>query len=342
MARCDVKNRKLVCAALVVAAMALLPCAARAGTLATDIIGLFPKEIGEFGYADLKKARQFRWFGQLKQQVLPGRFREFEQFLATAGVDPNTQVDELAWALVPGKLAPRPGQAATTAVPASEQIVGVALGQFQPSAAEAFFEAQNLPTGKARGYTLFAFGSGTGPNDLFFFFLDSNTAAFGHREILERLIEVRSGTEEGLLLNEKFFPLIREANGHGTVWLVLNAAYTRLALQQLVPEASQFPQAAQLTGRLQAMLINVDAGSGLEAKFQAVCKTPNDANLFAAILQGGIMYRRFQESQSNSELATVLDGARIAPRGDRLEIRVALTDDQMNALIQSSTFAVRM
>jgi len=90
------------------------------------------------------------------------------------------------------------------------------------------------------------------------------------------------------------------------------------------------------------MLINVDAGSGLEAKFQAVCKTPNDANLFAAILQGGIMYRRFQESQSNSELATVLDGARIAPRGDRLEIRVALTDDQMNALIQSSTFAVRM
>ncbi len=224
------KNGKLAYAALVVAAMALHPAAGRAGTLPTDIIALFPKEIGEFGYADLKKARQYRWFGQLKEQLLPSHFREFEQFLASAGVDPNTQVDELAWALVPGRLAPRPGQAAAGAVPTGEQIVGVALGQFQPSAAEAFFDAQKLPTTKARGYTLFAFGSGTGSNDLFFFFLDSNTAAFGHRELLERLVEVRFGTEEGLMRNEKFFSLIQEANGHGVVWLALNSAYTRLAL----------------------------------------------------------------------------------------------------------------
>ncbi len=37
---------------------------------------------------------------QLKEQMLPAKFRQFEQFLASAGMDPNTQVEEMAWALV--------------------------------------------------------------------------------------------------------------------------------------------------------------------------------------------------------------------------------------------------
>jgi len=70
-----------------------MPKPARAGRLGTDIIALFPKEIGEFAYADLKKARSQKWFPQLQEQMLPDRFRQFEKFLASAGVDPNSQVD---------------------------------------------------------------------------------------------------------------------------------------------------------------------------------------------------------------------------------------------------------
>jgi hypothetical protein len=333
-------NFKKILVTTLLAAMFLLPRVSRAGTLGTDIIGLFPKDIGEFAYADLKKARQFKWFPQLKQQMLPSRFRQFEQFLASAGVDPNTQVEELAWALIP--TSSRGGSENAPAVPTGEQIVGVALGQFSPAAAEEFFKAQKLPTSKTRGYTLFAFGSGVGPNDLFFFFLDSNTAAFGHRQSLERLIEVRFGTEEGLLRNERFSPLISEANGGGVVWAVLDPAYTRLAMQQLVPETAQFPQAAQLVGKLQALMINVDASSGLDARFQAVCATPEDANTLAALLQAGLLYRRYQEGQTNPDLAKLLEDARITPRGERLEFRVALTDEQMSSLIRRNTFAVKM
>ncbi len=179
-------------------------------------------------------------------------------------------------------------------------------------------------------------------NDLFFFFLDSNTAAFGHRSILEKLIEVRFGTEEGLLRNDRFFPLINEANGRGVVWAVLNPAYTRLAMQQLVPETAQFPQAAQLVRKLQALMITVEAGSGLDARFQAVCNSPEDANTFAALLQAGLLYRRYQESQGNPDLARLLDDARITPRGDRLEVRFALSDEQMLSLIRRNTFQVKM
>src|ERR1700720_618433 len=103
-----------VAVVLIFGAVALFaPQPARANRLGTDIIALFPKEVGEFAYADLKKARTMPWFPQLQQQMLPDRFKQFEKFLATAGVDPNSQVEELAWGLVAEGVSK--GDGATTA-----------------------------------------------------------------------------------------------------------------------------------------------------------------------------------------------------------------------------------
>src|SRR5256714_11063059 len=76
--------RRLAAAGILVALSLAMPKPARAGRLGSDIIALFPKEIGEFAYADLKKARSLKWFSQLQEQMLPDRFRQFEKFLASA------------------------------------------------------------------------------------------------------------------------------------------------------------------------------------------------------------------------------------------------------------------
>jgi hypothetical protein len=332
-------------AAGILAVMALAaPKPARAGRLGPDVIALFPKDVGEFAYADLKKARTLKWFPQLQEQMLPERFRQFEKFLASAGVDPNSQVDELAWALVAASMSGKPEDAASSAaaVPTGEEVVGVALGNFNPGSTESYFKQQKLPTFKARGYTMYAFGTGSGPNDLFFLFIDSNTAAFGHRTLLEKMIEVRFGTEEGLLHNDKFFPLINEANGSGVVWAVLNPAYTRLAMQQLAPEVEQFPEAAKLVARMQNMIINVDASSGVDGKFQAVCGSSEDANTLGQLLQAGFLYKRYQAQKDNPDLAQLLDQARVTPAGDRVMLSMSLSDDQITALIRKNTFALKM
>jgi hypothetical protein len=334
--------RRLAAAALVVAAILAVPKPARAGRLGPDIIALFPKEVGEFAYADLKKARTLKWFPQLQEQMLPERFRQFEKFLASAGVDPNSQVDELAWGLVAEGLSAKTEGTGSSAVPTGEEVVGVALGSYNPSSTEAYFKQQKLPTFKARSYTLYAFGTGSGPNDLFFFFIDSNTAAFGHREILEKMVEVRFGGEEGLLNNDKLFPLINESNGSGVVWAVLGPAYTRLAMQQLAPEVAQFPEAAKLVARMQNMIINVDASGSIDGKFQAVCGSTEDANTLGQLLQAGFLYKRYQAQKDNPELADLLDQARVTPAGDRVTIRLSLSDAQITTLIQKNTFALKM
>jgi hypothetical protein len=304
--------------------------ALRAETVRPDVIGLFPKDVSEFAYADLKAARKFSWYAQLKEQMLPSRFRQFEQFLISAGIDPERQVNELVWAAI------------FPTAETGEQVVGVALGQFNPATTEEFFKAQKLPTAKFRGYTLFAYGSGVGPGDIFFFFLDANTAAFGHRAIVERLIEVRYGAEESLLRNEQMFPLIEETNGRGVAWAVLNRDYTRLGIQQLVPEAAQFPDSGRLLSRLRALTLRIEADGDVETRFQAVCETPEDANVFANLMQAGLVYRSYIEKERNPDLAKMLEEVRVTPRGDRLEVQIKLTEESLLALLKRGTFSVKI
>lgn len=299
-----------------------------ADSLGSDVIAMFPKNMSEFAYADMKKARRLPWFSQLQQQMLPLNFREFEQFLRSAGVDPDTQIDELAW-----------GQSKqTTKHPA--EIVGIALGSFSPNSTEARFAQQKIPHIELHSFKLWAFGSGAGPSDIFFFFLDSNTAAFGQRDVLEQLVNVHFGAAESLLNNSQLYPLINTANGKGMIWAVLDKANTQLALHQLLPQASQFPQASTILNRIRSMEIHIEAEDGADAKFNALCDSEEDASQLAAMLQGGIVLRRYQVQQSDPALAEALSNVAVNASGNSLGVEVAVTNDQLSAMIRERTFAV--
>lgn len=315
---------------LLIAALVAVARPTHAETLSTSVISLFPKDLGEFAYADLKGARKFKWFAQMKDQMLPSRFRQFEQFLTSVGVDPNVQVEELAW-----------GATLPTAEK-GDMIVGVALGQFTPETTATYFKTQKLSTSEYRGFTLYAFGSGSGPSDLCFIYVDANTAAFGHRPVLEKLIEVRFGAEESLLRNDRLYSLIEETNGKSLVWAVLGEGYTRLAIQQLAPETAQFPDAPKLISKMKATLIEIAADRGMDTRFQFVCESPDDANLFAAILEAGLLYKRVQEKQTNPTLAKSLEDAKVSAKADRLEFKLSINEETLADLLKRNTFAVRL
>src|SRR5882724_11239948 len=51
------------------ASLLVAPGATRAQHLGNDTIALFPKNVGEFAYANLKQARTQKWFPQLQEQM---------------------------------------------------------------------------------------------------------------------------------------------------------------------------------------------------------------------------------------------------------------------------------
>ena len=63
--------RRFVMACIVLTLAAAVARPVKGQTLGADTIGLFPKNVGEFAYADLKKARTMKWFPALEQQLLP-------------------------------------------------------------------------------------------------------------------------------------------------------------------------------------------------------------------------------------------------------------------------------
>jgi hypothetical protein len=320
----------IAAATLLLAVMAGIPQKSSAGSLTTAVIGMFPRQVGEFAYADLKTARKYPWFGQLREQLLPKKFREFEKFLATAGVDSNTVVDEVAWGGFPTK-------------DGGEDVMGVALGSFNPSSSEDRFKQQKLPMVDVHGYHLYAFGNGSGGGDILFTFIDVNTAAFGSRPALEKMIDVRTGVAPSLMTDDTLFPLINQTNGNGIVWAVLDQSNTHLAMQELVPQAGDFPQAAAIVNRLRAMTIIATADKNLDMQFVAVCGSTDDANLLGAALQAGIMMRRYQASQGNNpDLAGALDHITVVPAGDHLRVDFPVSQDQLLTLIRDRTFAVPM
>src|ERR1700676_4683403 len=132
---------RAVAACVLCATILFAPKPARAGRLGADVIALFPKDVGEFAYADLKKARGLPWFPQLQEQMLPDRFRQFEKFLAAAGVALKCEGEELAGGLVPEGLTPK-DEKNGTGEPPGEQIAGIALGNYSPDSTEAYFKKQ--------------------------------------------------------------------------------------------------------------------------------------------------------------------------------------------------------
>jgi hypothetical protein len=307
----------------------------RAGTLSVDVIAMFPKQTAEFAYADLKEARQFPWYAQFKSQTLPVRFSDLEHFLASAGVDDNSQIEELAWSLAPGDSASGPDDKAT---PDSNQVLGVTLGNFDPDAAKSFMKARKIHGIDYRGYTLYPCAS---CDDLSVVFIDSSTVAFGHPRLLEQLVEVRVAADESLLQNEKMFPLISQVNGRGIFWGVLNPGGTRQALRQIVPQATQFPQAGMLLNKLQGMVISIQGTGDLDVHFQLISSSPDEAATISQLLQAGILFRQFDAKNSDPDLATLLGSVRVVPNGEGLEISFAITSNQLVSSIKRNTFSTK-
>ncbi len=313
-------------------------CVAKAAPAGLSVAAMFPKDSGEFSYADLKKARSLPWFAAFKEQFLPARYREFETFLAATGTDTNSQVDALAWAWVPDQFEARVSHSATKAA-ARGDIVGVALGRFNPSSAEMYFENQGWKPEESHGQRIFPMGNGRGPNEIYFVFLDSDTAAFGPREILARLLNVRDGGEESLMRSDELYPLIEEANDSSMYWAVLNPAYSQLALQQFAPDLDRFPVAQQLAERIKNVILQVDATDTLTAKFQVICGSPSDATLMATLIEAGFMLQQNQIKESNPDLAEILSRATVTPQNDRTKIGLAVEPEQMVSLLKLKAFA---
>jgi hypothetical protein len=321
--------------------MAATVPASLAASLDSAVIGMFPKDARNVGYADLDQARQLPWYPQFEAQVVPVALYGFEQFLEAVQMRQTSPINQVAWSNIGVGVADANSNAPVAS--SNAQPVVVAIGDFDADTIKVFLDSKNIPFVQVENYTLYASGTGSGASDVFFTFLDPTTIAFGSLRPLERVLRVRDGEEDNLLQNETMMTLIDRANGDGILWGVLDGTGAGQALHRLVPEAAKFPQSHDLIGKLKGLLITVKAQNHIQLEFQATSDSPSDAVLISQLLQAGVLMRRYQANgENNSELGTLLDALSIAADGELLDISLELTNDQLISLIEHNTFSMKM
>lgn len=309
---------------IVLTALWLVPLNGVAGSLRSEVLFLLPAESGEVAFLDVQALRASPHYSLIKQRLLPPRFSNFEEFVRSLGVDVDQELEWLAWAYVP----PGPEHP-------DELFIGLVQGEFVPDKVEQAFLQKKLSLDTYRGQTLFPFARRAGGQDLFFTFLDSSTAAFGTRPSLELLLETRYGAHQNLLHNDTLFGHINEVNGHAPVWAVLDDYYTRLAVHQLMPEADKFEEFTRVADRLRSSILRLSLDKEMTLSFQAWCAQPLDAQAFSLLLQTGLAAQSWIVQESNPTLSSVLGHVRVNTAGDRLELRVAIEERELRALLET-------
>jgi hypothetical protein len=326
-------SKNLIRVLALCAAMISLPakpaCAERLGA---DVISLFPEKLGEFAYADLKAARSQKSLALLEAQFLPGTLSQIQSLLSADHVDLLQQADGVAWGFIPAAPYSAADAQGSAAAATGEQIVGIAIGEFNSDSVEALLKQRKVASIEMQGETLYALQPTIGPNDLFVVFLDSDRIAFGHRAALQKMLEVRSRATVGVAANDELFQLINEANGSGAIWAVLGSHYTKSTVTQLIPDLGSSAQPSKLVKSVKNVVLKLDADGGMDGQFQMVLDSSESANAMGQLLQLGLLYESYELGKQNKSLADLLGHAQIFPSGDRVTLRLSVNEDEAAAL----------
>jgi hypothetical protein len=235
----------------------------------------------------------------------------FEDFLRPMGIEPEKDINEvmLGWR---GEMVGPAG------------YLGLAAGHFQPALIQQYFDHTGLPVREYNGANLYAFGSGSDPNDLFFTFFDSSLAAFGRLGDVKAMIDARQGSVNALNANSDFVNWQGELDGTAPQWGILNGKSAgNLAGLWLAPSGQKNVDLSSLGRSVRALLYRVQWDAGFSTQLFMVCNTPENAAGFATLV--GLLQQAAQKPApaGGAALPPILQSIETHRDGARLELDVS-------------------
>jgi len=240
--------------------------------LPQEALSTFPADTQQVAFTNLAVLRSSPAYPQIRQRILGQQLHAFQDFLRPMGIDPDRDMDEvmLGWR---GETAGAAG------------YLGLAAGRFQPDLIQKYFDQTNLPVRTYAGATLYAFGSGSDPEDLFFTFLDSSIAAFGRLSDVKAMLDARQGSVNALSSHSDFVNWEGELEGTAPQWGILNGkSASNLAALWLAGTGNKSVDFSSLARSVRALLYRVQWDTGFSSEVTMVCDTPASATAFTTLI----------------------------------------------------------
>jgi hypothetical protein len=294
--------------------LALLAATAGCKRAGGDSMALVPKESTIVFSINFDRLHGSKTWAQVKDAAQdPATKKDFDEFVQKTGLDPLTQVNGMTG-----------GFSGTSG--AKPQFAVIIRGKFDEQKIVAYVKQKAKEDGKTTELKSEQYGGKNiygDTEDAGVTFLDGSTLVIGGKDWVKKVIDVGAGKAESVKKNDGIQALVSKAHTDQAVW----------AVGEVPAGEGQLPTG----GELKAVAMSIDLQEGLKAELNGKAASADDAKKISTELTNKIAESKkdpqVQMALAMSGVGPMLDTLKVANEGEWVKINAALTQPQLDELV---------
>jgi hypothetical protein len=289
----------------------------------TGLLAFVPPGVNAIASIDVTKSRNSD-FGQYLLAKHQMEDQRFQQMMVQTGFDPRRDLQHLLVASV------RPGNDGR-----HSSFAVIARGTFDENRIQAAATAKSVKIQNYQGVQMFVNSEDAHPTA--FAFLDTGVAVMADLATLEQIIANRAAP---VALNADLESSIEAVGTDNDAWFVSlgqEGALAQHIFEEAGPQAQAFRSVTQSSG-------GIRFGQMIQASFQAVTRSPQDANALADVVRflASMVQMRQQDDPRAAILAPALNGMALSTAGQTVHFSVSVPEKSLEQLAELRPRHARM
>ena len=294
-----------------------LAAMANAMPLNSSARSVIPAELQQLISVDYRALKDSSTAMQLKQQLMPDNIKEFETALKGVGIDPDKDVDTLAFA------------AFRTAKGGTKQV-GVAAGPFAMKTVVKKMTLRKIKPTKYRTSSIYTMDGG-----MMMCFLDDSTLLFGELSAVKVALDTRDGFTLSLDTNSTMADMMADVDS-GPVWSILDQQGTQNVMRSALGEAAKVADYDTIKKRLLGSRYTMSFNSGVNFDLTVVSSDTVSAATLSSLVKAGLLYKKMSASGAEK---VAMDNTSVESDGSNVQFHFKSSDQQFQSLMHSELFA---
>jgi hypothetical protein len=302
----------LTCVILVTFCAAL----ANAMPLNSSARSVIPAELQQLISVDYRAIKDSPTAMQMKQQLMPDNIKEFEVALKGVGLDPDKDVDTLAFA------------AFRTPKGGSKQV-GVASGSFNMKTVIKKMTLRKIKPTKYRTSNIYPMDGG-----LMMVFLDDSTLLFGEVGAVKLALDTRDGLTMSMDTNSTMTDMMGDVDS-GPVWSILDQQGTQNVVRSVLGDAAKIADYDSIKKRLLGSRYTMSFSGGINFDLTIVTSDSVSAATLSSFAKAGFLYKKMGASAPEK---AAIDNTSVESDSSNVKVHFKSSDQQFQSLMQSPLF----
>lgn len=288
-----------------------------AAPLSSVVRSAVPSAVQQITSIDYRALRNLRSAHSLKALLLPGKLAEVEMTVAKAGINPETDIDQVTLVSYHGA-----GDLLHTIV--------IAQGTFNQKDVLERLKLKKIKPEKYLLSYLYPIGGGTR-----LLFLDPSTVLWGEASAVKGAINVRDNGAQSLEFNGKVNDLISDVS-EAPAWSVLDRVATQSMIRTAIGRGRAAGDFGPVASRLLASDYKLTFGDG--ATLEVNLKTPDTitAALLASLIKADLLYTKLSSSRTTKTIADNLD---VDSSEEMIRMQFRADEQTLQSMVDSSVIA---